>query len=451
MPKQKTNFLHESFDVFDRLPPREHNRIKAEQLLCAIGSFYGFEQISTTFFEEPAVVGAVMKAGLLEEYTPIFGKMREGGEFVIRPSAVFSVLRAYSSHKMNDLPHPLKFSFGGESVFLVHKRNIERLRVAIEGGVSGTIAGWPEFGLIMIGEEGPVAEAEIIQVFWKGLQEIGISAEGMNLALGAAGCVECYPTFRSSINSYFRSRLGRLCKNCKRYFKRVPTKIFLCEEEKCRTAANGAPQVLDFLCERCKKHLGGLLEFLDEAKIPYFLNSRFFREGSWFDSFLFEFQLKTPVQSPENNFEKKRIVLAEGGRVSKLGTVLAKKHLDAVSGTINLGTLERVLAKSGIYKDAVGAHRHIFLAHLGELAKRRSLNFLEVLRDNDIDVRESLGRDSIKSQLKVAERVGAGIALILGQKEALDGTIIVREMDSGIQETIPQEKLIEFLKRKLKK
>ena len=66
-------------------------------------------------------------------------------------------------------------------------------------------------------------------------------------------------------------------------------------------------------------------------------------------------------------------------------------------------------------------------------------------------MRESLGRDSIKSQFNTAERIGAKVMLVIGQKEALDRTVIVREVDSGIQETIPQEMLVEFLKKKLKK
>ena len=76
---------------------------------------------------------------------------------------------------------------------------------------------------------------------------------------------------------------------------------------------------------------------------------------------------------------------------------------------------------------------------------------MESLRLAEIESGEVLGRDSIKSQLKIAERVGARLALVIGQKEAIDGTVIVREMDSGSQETILQNKLVEFLKRKLKK
>jgi len=76
---------------------------------------------------------------------------------------------------------------------------------------------------------------------------------------------------------------------------------------------------------------------------------------------------------------------------------------------------------------------------------------MEELRKAGISVYESLGRDSIKSQLHISAKIAAEIGLIIGQKEAIDGTVMVREMDSGMQEVVPQDKLIELLKRKLKK
>jgi histidyl-tRNA synthetase len=121
-----------------------------------------------------------------------------------------------------------------------------------------------------------------------------------------------------------------------------------------------------------------------------------------------------------------------------------------VAGSLFFRDIERFVSHKRV-GGGEGRKQKIFLVQLGELAKRKSLGLLETLRVGGVEVRESLGRDSIKSQLKVAERVGARIALILGQKEALDGTIIVREVQSGIQETIPQDKLVEVLKAKLKK
>src|SRR3989344_3559020 len=128
---------------------------------------------------------------------------------------------------------------------------------------------------------------------------------------------------------------------------------------------------------------------------------------------------------------------------------MAGKKLDVAAGSLFLGRVASVFSRKAGHPGQ--EEFKIFLVHLGELAKRKGLALLEGLRAAGVEARESLGRDSIKSQLKVAEKSGAVIALILGQKEALDNTIIVREIQSGIQETIPQEKLVEFLKKRLKK
>ena len=93
----------------------------------------------------------------------------------------------------------------------------------------------------------------------------------------------------------------------------------------------------------------------------------------------------------------------------------------------------------------------IFLAQLGQLAKRKSMKLFEEFRKNNIRVSESFGRDSIKAQLRVADRMGADIALVIGQKEAIDDTVIFREMQTGVQETIPLEKVANEIKKRLKK
>ena len=123
------------------------------------------------------------------------------------------------------------------------------------------------------------------------------------------------------------------------------------------------------------------------------------------------------------------------------------RKIEVVSGTIFPEALGRLVGENSL----TVRRPKVFFTHLGEFAKKKGMLIIEELRAAGIETQESLGRDSIKSQLKVAEKVGAEVALLLGQKEALDGTIIVRETGLGVQETIPQEKLVEFLKKKLKK
>ena len=313
----------------------------------------------------------------------------------------------------------------------------------------------------MVGEDGPVAEARIIQILWQFLSRCGVSRERASVAVIPLGCSQCIPSFRSSFSGHLRSRSQGLCKTCKHFFKTNPARILNCEEEKCSILAAHAPQILDFLCESCKKHLRGFLEFLDEMRIPYYLEPKRLRTGSPYNSIIFEFMLNSTSdlresadssrkQIPGSWTAKGKVILGEGGRLSKLGEAVTGRRIAAAGGMMFADTLMKGMGGLGI-PEPESERTKVFLVQLGELARRRSMNIFEMLRNADIPVMESLGKDAIKSQLKIAERMGAEIALIVGQKEAIDGTAIVREAESGIQETVPQEKLIEFLKRKLKK
>lgn len=424
------------FYKFDRLPAQESSLGMLKKKFSEIAVFYGFEKMHPSLLEEPRVFSPLAKAGFFDERAPVFCKTRTGAELVLRFSGALSALRAYVGHKMNDLPHPIKFFFDAEGFSLDSSRGKEiRMR--------------PEWGLVMIGEESPIAEAEIIQVIWKGLTEAGLKGGGMEVRINAIGCAECRPLFRSQFNAHLRNRAARLCKNCKRNTKRAPTRLFLCDEEKCKIISNNSPQALDFLCDTCKKHLRGFLEFLDELRVPYFLDSRFFREGSFFSTLIFELSVR-PSSVEAAGGKENVAVFGEGGRMSRAGELIAGKRIDAAAAILHMDKVSALFAENELARVEVERPK-VFLAQLGELAKRKSFGIFEILRVNGINVRESLGRDSVKSQLKSAELNGAEIALILGQKEALDGTIIVREVQSGIQETVPQEKLVEFLRKKLKK
>jgi len=92
----------------------------------------------------------------------------------------------------------------------------------------------------------------------------------------------------------------------------------------------------------------------------------------------------------------------------------------------------------------------IFLAQLGNLAKKKSLKLIENFRREGILISESLGRDSLKTQLKIADKIGVKYTLILGQKEALEEMILIRDMTTGQQETVKLERIVREIKKKLK-
>lgn len=398
----------------------------------ALSDFYGFIPVCVPFVRDARAAAPLIKAKMAERSDFLFAKTSSGQEFALFPPANISILFAYAAGAFTEAIFPLKMR--------VHGHYFTKASPGERGSPDSFKEEW---SWVTIGEPGPIAEAEIVQVLWQAFQlnEEERAAGSLKLRVNANGCTLCAGVFRSSLAAHLRSRAGRLCKKCKRVQKNEPMDIFVCGEEKCKMVAESAPQVLDFLCDTCKKHLRGFLEFLDEIGIPYVLDPRFSRDHSPFQSFIFE--LAADVLSGEGDDRRERIVLAEGGRLSRAAELIAGRPTDAVAGAVRAEAVAR-FARARIKQIAP----KVFFAQLGELAKRKSFVILELLRSHGIDVQQSLGKDAVKSQLKIAERIGAPITLILGQKEALDATIIVREMDSGIQEIVSQEKLIEFVRRK---
>ena len=93
----------------------------------------------------------------------------------------------------------------------------------------------------------------------------------------------------------------------------------------------------------------------------------------------------------------------------------------------------------------------VFLAQLSDLGKRKSLRLFEEFRKAKIQIAESFGKDSLKTQLRLADKIGADYALILGQKEALEDSIIIRDMRTGRQETVKLDKVVKEMEKYLKK
>ena len=242
---------------------------------------------------------------------------------------------------------------------------------------------------------------------------------------------------------YYRNKVSRLCKNCKKRFKENPLKMLDCKEEECVELKVSAPNSVDYLDKACHDHFKLVLEFLDELNIPYILDPYLVRGLDYYTRTVFEIM-------PED-IDGSQITLASGGRYDYLVSQLGGKPAPAVGGSIGIERVVNEMRRQDVKVNIIKAKTRVFLAQLGDLAKKKSLKLFEEFRKNNIYVSESFGRDSVKAQLRVADRLGDDLALIIGQKEALDNTVILREMQSGVQEVIPLEKIINEVKKRLKK
>ena len=212
-----------------------------------------------------------------------------------------------------------------------------------------------------------------------------------------------------------------------------------CKKESCQEFKDRAPNFLDKLCVNCSKHFKGVLEYLDELDIPYNLDNKLVRGLDYYSQTVFEMYV------PNSNVG----ALPGGGRYDYLMELIGGRPTPAVGGATGIERLIQVMKEQDI-KVIPKVQKKIFFIHVGELAKKKSLRVIEELRSAGIPVMEALGKESIKSQLRTADRQGSASVLIFGQKEVYEGSIILRDLKTGLQETIILDKIVPEIQKRSK-
>ncbi|KKT89461.1 MAG: Histidine-tRNA ligase [Candidatus Moranbacteria bacterium GW2011_GWC2_45_10] len=351
---------------------------------------------------------------------------RGGDKVALRPEFTAGLCRAYIQHGMNVLPKPVKlFSIG--PVYRYDRPQEGRYREHWQANFD------------IFGEQDAVLDAQVIQLAHRVVTSLGI--KNVQFQINSIGCPKCRNEYQDLLVAYLESKKQKLCQNCKKRLETNPLRVLDCKEDKCMQVAANAPQSVDHLCNECHVHFKSLLEYLDELDLPYVINPRLVRGLSYYSKTVFE------IWSGDE--EGKKHSLGGGGRYDYLVETLGGEHTPAMGFGLGLDRLvaemKRVKAKT-----YVEPKPKVFLAQLGDLAKKKSLKLFSELQKNGILVAESFGRGSLKSQLRVADRLGVEVTLIVGQKEALDETAIMKDMVSGTQENVSHEKLVNAVKKILK-
>ena len=271
----------------------------------------------------------------------------------------------------------------------------------------------------------------------------------VQVQINSIGCPDCRKEYINKLTEYYKERgkRSRLCNDCKRRFVKNPLRLLDCKEKDCIEVREDAPQIVDFLCEGCREHFIKVLEYLDELGISYNLNPFLVRGLDYYTRTVFEIVAVDDEGEKDENGQRRQSSLGGGGRYDNLIEMLGGRPTPACG--FGLG-VERAILKIKEKNIPLKEDKKdfIFLAQLGEQARLKAVTLFEEMRRAGYRVRQAFTKDSLKAQLEIADRIGAKYSLILGQKELLDGTIIIRDMESGTQEVIDQKKIyVEINKR----
>lgn len=388
---------------------------------------YGFSRIDVPVVEFTNLFVRSVGEGTDIVEKEMYSFVTKGGDKVsLRPEFTAGIARAYIQHGMNVLPKPIKL-FSAGPVYRYDRPQEGRYREFYQVNYDA------------FGEQDAILDAQVIQVASRVVQGLGIKS--VQIQVNSIGCPVCRKEYKDLLINYLESKKNKLCQDCKKRLDTNPLRILDCKEDKCSQVSASAPQSIDHLCEECRVHFKNLLEYLDELELPYVINPHLVRGLDYYTKTVFE------IWSGDE--EGRKNSLGGGGRYDGLIKMLGGEYTPAIG--FGLGVERLIIEMKRVQAKPYKAPKpKIFLAQLGDLAKKKSLKLFSELERNGILVAESFGRGSLKSQLRVADRLGVEITLILGQKEALDRTVIVKNMITGVQEIVSMDKLIDLVKKKLK-
>jgi histidyl-tRNA synthetase len=337
---------------------------------------------------------------------------RKGRSLTLRPEATAGVMRAYiennrqAEHEVDRL-----FTFG--PMFRYERPQKGRMRQ------------FHQLDVEIIGTDRPQADAELLLMLTAYLKAIGLSR--LTVEINSLGCAGCRPAYRESLDSFLAGiDEAVLCHDCLRRKDTNPLRVLDCKQEGCKTAVQNAPTLPESFCEYCEANYTAVKGLLKASGVDFVENPRLVRGLDYYVGTTFE------VVSGEIGAQT---AVAGGGRYDGLIKQLGGPDVPGVGFALGMERLAMLL--EGIEPEPLD----FYLAAIDEAGLDTVVLTAEKLRQAGLKGEIAYDARSMKSRMRSANKSGARYALLLGTDEMDAGTIMVKNMESGEQESVPLETL----------
>ncbi|MDE2040808.1 MAG: ATP phosphoribosyltransferase regulatory subunit [Patescibacteria group bacterium] len=342
------------------------------------------------------------------------------GRLPLHAEEKIAVIRTYQDNDMQALPQPVMLYFKDPCKNTVRKGSYPRYA-----------------DLEILGSSGPIAEATLIQAARAMLAHEGY--DKTMVEINSIGDRDSIARFVRELTAYYRKNMNEMTPECRQLFKTDPFDLLGSHDESCRELNAAAPRAMDFLTETSRRHLEEVLEYLETLGIPYTLNNGLLGNRKYCTETIF-----TIVNVDNRRTAETPSVLALGVRYNGLAKRLNMKR-DIQGVGISLLIKE---GKNGMRKPVVKIKRPIAsFVQLGLESKLLSLDIIEKLRQVKIPLYVSLAKDRLGAQVSSVEKYHTPYVIVMGKKEAVDRTAIVRRMDTHSQDIVPIEDLPRYMKK----
>lgn len=392
-----------------------HYALKDLSRAAETARFYGFKPVKTPRIEKKDVTAGQT---LLEQKKEPFRLH----ELYPLPEERASIFRTYTDWELHDKPQPVMLyydrPFGGSR----ERRSSSEIQAGLE----------------IIGSASGITDALAIKTTCAILSDYGF--KDLVVDINSLGDKDSILRFERELGTFIRKQSGAFSPELKQILRNDPYEIFFSQKEECVKFREHTPQTLSCLSDSSSYHFKEVLEHLESLELPYRINHVLMPEKSYSSHTAFEIH---HIKKDDDEQEVDS-VLAFGSRHNHISKKFGfKKDIPAM--TVNIRFKKQAPDPKPIFK--INFKPKFYFIQFGSMAKLKSLPLIEKLRLARIPIHHSLTRDKFVSQLSGAEDVDSQFVIIMGQKEALDDTVVVRHTVSRAQQIVPIIKLADYLSR----
>ena len=414
----------------DTLPARFTDKTDAqiecwnlvEQTARQAFRLYGFEEIRTPIIERTEL----FERGIGTE-TDVNKEMytfedRDGERVSLRPEQTASVVRAYIEHGMFNQPGLAKLFYIGP-------------QFRRERPQKGRYRQFGQIGVEVLGQsDDPAIEAEVIEMLDWYLKRLRIT--GTELLVNSIGDENCRPAYIEKLRAAIRERLPLLCGSCNQRYETNPLRVLDCKVESCQPYLNELPAITDSLCEPCGLHFESFTSMLDQRGIAYTRAPRLVRGLDYYTRTAFE--ISGSQLGAQNT-------IVGGGRYDGLSQMLGGPPAKGFG--FAFGIERMIMSLPDTAAEGLKQVPDVFLAYIGERARKHSFALARRLRDAGIAAVVDLEGRKLKKSLAIANSLAARYALIIGDSEIDSSSYVLRDMTTGEQRNLAESDLIANLRK----
>jgi histidyl-tRNA synthetase len=381
----------------------------------------GYGLVISPMFEDVGVFERVGEATDVVRKEMYDFEDKGGRRLALRPEGTASVVRAWVQHRAT---LPFKAWYAAPS-FRYERPQAGRYRQHHQLGVEA------------LGTDDPDLDVEVIGLAWGVYADAGLRR--VRLLLNSLGDAKCRPAYLDLLRAYLVEHRDELCDEHKNRIEENPLRVLDCKRESCVRVTEGAPRMVDHLCDECAAHFSRVRAGLEELGIPFEIEPRLVRGLDYYTRTTFEFQAPA-LESAQNG-------IGGGGRYDGLAEQLGGPPTPGIGFGIGI---ERVLLACDA-EDVFPAPTAVVDVFVIDVTGSAALRLVHELRDAGVRADRAFDGRSMKAQFKAADRSGAQLAVVVGPDELERGIAKVQSLTGADkhEEEVKLEELVERIRGRL--